>query len=107
MSADTESAREGLRYAFEDQAASCRKNAAKFPDDASHLEAAKVLDHLAETTADIEPYVLDAYDELFEGSQEFEQQAIFAEFLELVGFPWKPSTAAEFLANFMAKARSR
>jgi len=44
----------------------CRKNAAKFPDAASHVEAAKILYHLAEATADIEPYVLDAYDELFE-----------------------------------------
>ena len=77
-----------------------RDEATKIPFDERYYEAMKLLAVLAATVDQIEPSLLAAYAELWEGPVESEAHA---ELLREVGFSFWPSTAAEFASRFISK----
>jgi hypothetical protein len=77
-----------------------RDEATKIPFDERYYEAMKLLAVLAATVDQIEPSLLAAYAELWEGPVESE---VPAELLREVGFSFWPSTAAEFASRFISK----
>jgi hypothetical protein len=77
-----------------------RDEATKIPFDERYYEAMKLLAVLAATVDQIEPSLLAAYAELWEGPVESE---VHAELLREVGFSFWPSTAAEFASRFIFK----
>jgi hypothetical protein len=80
------------------EAATRRQDEAPF--DERYYEAMKLLAVLAATVDQIEPSLLTAYAELWEGPVEAEAHA---ELLREVGFSFWPSTAAEFASRFISK----
>jgi hypothetical protein len=72
--------------------------AIKTPLDERHHEAMNLLSALAATVDQIEPSLLAAYAELWEGPVESEAHA---KLLREVGFSFWPSTAAEFVSRFI------
>jgi hypothetical protein len=77
-----------------------REEAIRSPLDERYYEAIQLLASLAATVDHIEPRLLAAYTELWEGPVESAAQA---ELLSEVGFNFWPSTAAEFVKRFIAK----
>jgi hypothetical protein len=77
-----------------------RVEATKSPLDERYYEAMQLLAALAATVDQIEPSLLAAYAELWEGPVESEAHA---ELLREVGFSFWPSTAAEFVSRFISK----
>ena len=72
----------------------------RMPVGGRYYEAMKLLAVLAATVDQIEPSLLAAYAELWEGPVESE---VHAELLREVGFSFWPSTAAEFASRFIFK----
>ena len=89
-----------LKSDFLDAATRRRDEAAKSPLDERYNEAMQLLAVLAATVDQIEPSLLAAYAELWEGPVESEAHA---ELLREVGFSFWPSTAAEFVSRFISK----
>jgi hypothetical protein len=77
-----------------------REEATRSPLDERYYDAMQLLAALASTVDHIEPSLLAAYAELWEGPVE---SAAHAELLREVGFNFWPSTAAEFVKPFIAK----
>ena len=89
-----------LKSDFLDAATRRRDEATKSPLDERYHEAMQLLAALAATVDQIEPSLLAAYAELWEGPVEFEAHA---ELLREVGFGFWPNTAAEFVSRFISK----
>ena len=89
-----------LKSDFLDAATRRRDEATKSPLDERYHEAMQLLAALAATVDQIEPSLLAAYAELWEGPVESEAHA---ELLREVGFGFWPSTAAEFFSRFISK----
>jgi hypothetical protein len=77
-----------------------RDEATRFPLDERYHEAMQILAALAATVDHIDPSLLAAYAELWEGPVE---SAAHAELLREVGFNFWPGTSAEFVKRFIAK----
>jgi hypothetical protein len=77
-----------------------RDEATKSLLDERYHEAMQLLATLAATVDEIEPSLLAAYAELWEGPVESE---VHAELLREVGFSFWPSTASEFVSRFISK----
>jgi hypothetical protein len=67
-------------------------------------EAAARLERIAATVPEIEPALLEAYEELFEDDDEDGVVAahVNGELLGQIGFGWEPETASEFVSKFIA-----
>jgi hypothetical protein len=89
-----------LKSDFQEAAIRRREEATKTPLDERYYEAMKLLAALADTVDQIEPSLLAAYAELWEGPVESEAHS---ELLRQVGFSFWPSTAAEFVSRFISK----
>jgi hypothetical protein len=89
-----------LKLDFLEAATFRRDEATKIPFDERYYEAMKLLAVLAATVDQIEPSLLAAYAELWEGPVESEAHS---ELLRQVGFSFWPSTAAEFVSRFISK----
>ena len=89
-----------LKSDFLEAATRRQDEATKTPFDERYYEAMKLLAALAATVDQIEPSLLTAYAELWEGPVEAEAHA---ELLREVGFSFWPSTAAEFASRFIFK----
>jgi hypothetical protein len=89
-----------LKSDFLDAATRRGDEATKSPLDERHHEATKLLSALAATVDQIEPSLLAAYAELWEGPVESE---VHAELLREVGFNFWPGTASEFVSRFISK----
>jgi hypothetical protein len=89
-----------LKSDFLEAATRRRDEATKSPLDERHHEAMLLLVALAATVDQIEPRLLAAYAELWEGPLESETHA---ELLREVGFSFWPSAAAEFVRRFISK----
>jgi hypothetical protein len=89
-----------LKSDFLDAATRRRDEATKSPFDERYHEAMQLLAVLAATVDQIQPGLLEAYAELWEGPVESEAHA---ELLREVGFSFWPSTAAEFVSRFISK----
>jgi hypothetical protein len=87
-----------LKSDFLDAATRRRDEATKSPFDERYHEAMQLLAALAATVDQIQPGLLEAYAELWEGPVESEAHA---ELLREVGFSFWPSTAAEFVSRFI------
>ncbi|MET0531328.1 MAG: hypothetical protein ABW003_23850 [Microvirga sp.] len=90
-----------LKSDFLDAASRRRDEAIKSPLDERHHEAMQLLTALATTVGQVEPNLLAAYAELWEGPVESE---LLAELLREVGFSFWPGTAAEFVSRFISKS---
>ena len=89
-----------LKLDFLDAVTRRRDEATKSPLDERYYEATQLLATLAATVDQIEPSLLAAYAELWEGPVESEAHA---ELLREVGFSFWPSRAAEFVSRFISK----
>jgi hypothetical protein len=89
-----------LKSDFLDAASRRGDEATRSPLDERHHEAMHLLAALAGTVDQIEPSLLAAYSELWEGPVESEAHA---KLLREVGFSFWPSTAAEFVSRFISK----
>jgi hypothetical protein len=87
-----------LKSDFLDASTRRGDEATKSPLDERHHEAMNLLSALAATVDQIEPSLLAAYAELWEGPVESEAHA---KLLREVGFSFWPSTAAEFVSRFI------
>ena len=88
-----------LKRDFESTAEYRRWTASRFPGDSRNAEAIKILDTLAATVDAVDPAVLNAYGELFEDVMDGE---VHGEMLRRIGFESWPSTATEFVREFIA-----
>jgi hypothetical protein len=92
---------ESLRLAFQSTAEWRRQKAVERPEDTRNATAAEILDHLAATTKDVVPEILEAYVELFEDLPDTERHE---DLLREVGFHWEPESASEFVSRFIKEA---
>ncbi|WP_396604337.1 hypothetical protein ACFLEY_34660 [Bradyrhizobium sp. YCK136] len=86
-----------LAEVFREQAEWRRQKAREYPDE-RNIEAAECFDRLAATATNVEPAVLQAYEELLEDYGDHELQS---ELLRQVGFHWLPANASEFISRFI------
>jgi hypothetical protein len=103
MTDDTELNTELLKVEFLNTAEWRRQKAAEYPDDKRNLEAADLLERLAETVDQVEPALLQAYVELWEDAPEAEA---LSDMLREIGFYTAPKTATEFVAAFISRMTS-
>jgi hypothetical protein len=80
-----------------------RNEAIENPLDERYLDAMELLNSLAATVDQTEPRLLAAYAELWVGPVE---ASALEGLLREVGFSFWPSTAAEFIARFIARLTS-
>jgi hypothetical protein len=89
-----------LKHGFLTTADWRRDEALRHLTDERHMDAMQLLLGLAGTVDQIEPSLLSAYAELWEGPVESE---VHSELLREVGFTFWPDTAAEFVSRFISK----
>jgi hypothetical protein len=77
--------------------------AIEHPHDERNLKAVAALERLASTVDQIKPDVLKAYAELFEEDTVEKEVEVHNEMLRCIGFHWTPSTATEFVTEFISK----
>jgi hypothetical protein len=80
-----------------------RQKAIEYPDDERNLEAAALLERLANTVDQLDATVLRAYVELWRDDECYERGETHREMLGGIGFQWAPETATEFVREFIEK----
>ncbi|TAN13474.1 MAG: hypothetical protein EPN45_04475 [Rhizobiaceae bacterium] len=94
---------DGLAEIFTDQAEWRRQKAKEHPEDARNLEAARHLDMLAQSAKGVDQSLITAAEELYEDIPDIE---IWNEMLRQVGVWTFPSSAEDFLREFISKRSS-
>ena len=93
-----------LKEEFEFAAEWRRTVAAEHLDDRRNLNAAQCLDKLAQTVGAINPAVLEAFEELFDGDDvAFRDGETYQEMLRQIGFHYWPDTAEDFCRDVISR----
>jgi hypothetical protein len=77
-----------------------RAESIQHPNEPRNVEAAEILDRLAQTVKQVDPAVLASYAELFNDLQDSERKS---ELLREIGFHWWPLSATEFVSRFISE----
>ena len=100
---DVDTAENALQSSFLFCAEWRREKAIEHSADHRNIEAAEMLDRLANTVDEVKPRsLLEAYAELFEDCDGDEVER-HGQLLREVGFHWDPKTATEFVQRFIAE----
>ena len=107
MSTNDPDTRETLQTDFENQAEWRWEKAVEQPDDLRNVEAAETLEKLAESVGDVPAETIDTYKELWENNDAgFNRSELHSEMMREIGFSYAPSSAEEFVKDFINKATS-
>jgi hypothetical protein len=94
--------REVLRESFHVAAEWRRRKAQEDPDDNRHIEAAAILERLAESVTCVADDILSAYGEHLVGPAEsFDEAEIHNEALREIGFHTQPENAEAFVKGYL------